>query len=102
MKKILKFTSFFLRPSVSLFALGNWLIQGRPKGLLIAGLILVILSGFLSRFLARRSRGMEASFFTVRIVETDSEATRDSTDVAALVGAGALILFAIFLPLFRH
>jgi TRAP-type uncharacterized transport system fused permease subunit len=71
------------------------------KNFLIAGAILLAASGFLARFLSRRSKNLEAAFFATRILPTDSEATKTSTDVVALVVAAALLLGALFLPLLK-
>lgn len=71
------------------------------KNFLIAGAILLAASGFLARFLFRRSRNLEAAFFATRILPSDSEATKKSTDVVAMMVAVALLLGALFLPLLK-
>ena len=72
--------------------------QNFASNVLGAGAGLLVGSYFLARFLWRRSRRLEATFFTVRILPSDDETTKLVTDCAALLGLALISLIACLLP----
>jgi ABC-type Fe3+ transport system permease subunit len=57
--------------------------------------ILLLVSSFLARFLRRRSNNQTASFVNVVIDPQDEEGTKEQAEVAALLGAVALMMLAL-------
>lgn len=66
-----------------------------------AGVILFVASGLIARFLSRRAKNLEAVVYTTRVLPSDSEEKKSSVEVTAMLVAAAILLIAVFLPLFK-
>jgi hypothetical protein len=66
------------------------------------GLVLSLVSVFMSRFLYRRSRGLPAEFGSTAITEKSTPVTIDSVETMAIVCSAGWVLFGVvmwFVPL---
>jgi hypothetical protein len=101
MKRAMHNIAFSLPVAIVLAGSINLWIFDFYKNLLYGEAFLFVASCLLARFLYRRSKNLEATFFYVRVSPSDDEGKTFSTECAAIIVAVGFVLVSIFEPYVR-